>query len=100
MSDEQQIIESLEYCGINTKDTNLIFRSDISEYNEEKEKTLIVKGVTSYKLSTFVKIVEHTCLVTNQECISAIVSNNKLLIYNETYRGKKQNFNNKYFLQF
>ena len=97
---EQQIVESLIYCGINTKDTNLLFRLEVGEYNGEKEKTLIVRGVTSYKLSTFVKIVEHTCLVTNQQCISAIVSNNKLLIYNETYRGKKQTFNNKYFLKF
>ena len=97
---EQQIIESLIYCGINTKDTNLLFRLEVGEYKGEKEKTLIVKGVTSFKLSKFVEIIENLCSVTNQECISTIVSNNKLLIYSETYKGKKQNFNNKYFIKF
>lgn len=97
---QQQIIESLLYCGINTKETNLLFRVEIGEYKGEEEKTLIITGITSFKLSKFVEIIENICLVTNQECISTIVSNNKLLIYNETYKGKKQIFNDNFFLKF
>jgi hypothetical protein len=97
---EQQIVESLYHCGINTKDTYLLCRLEIGEYNGETERTLMIKGITSFKLSKFVEIIENLCLVTKQECISTIVSNNKLLIYNETYRGKKQIFNDKYFLKF
>mgnify|MGYP003108765167 FL=1 len=101
----KEILEHIKYSGIfidnlEEKSDYINYRVDLSEYKNEIEQTLILEGFSSFCLSSCVDIIERLCSVFNQECISAKIENNELLIYRINYKGEKQRFDNKYFLNF
>lgn len=98
-----EILENIKYTSLfinnlEEKSDYINFRVDLSEYKNEIEPTLIIEGFTGFKLSKCVDIIERLSSRFNQECISAKIDNNELLIYRIGYKGEKQRFNNKYFL--
>ena len=99
----KEILENIKYSGIfinnlEEKSDYINYKVDLSEYKNETEQTLIIEGLTSFKLSTCVDIIERLCNVMKQECIATKIDNNELLIYSETYKGQKLQFNKDYFL--
>lgn len=94
-----EILEHIKYSGIFI-DNDYNYRVDLSEYNNEIEQTLIIEGLTAFKLSYCVDIIERLCSVFTQDCIAAKIDNNNLLIYQIGYKGQKLNFDNKYFLNY
>lgn len=99
----KEILEHIKYSGIfinnlEEKSDYINYKVDLSEYKNEIEQTLIVEGFTSFKLSKCIDIIERLCNVMKQDCIAAKIDNNNLLIYSETYKREKLEFNNDYFL--
>ena len=94
-----EILKHIKYSGIFI-DNDFKHRVDLSEYKNEVEQTLIIEGLTGFKLSTCVDIIERFCIVFTQECIAAKIANNDLLIYQIGYKGQKLNFDNKHFLNY
>lgn len=92
-----EILEHVRFTGIYNS-VNINYRVDLSEYKNEIEQTLILEGFTSFKLSKCIDVIERLSSVFNQESIAAKISNNELLIYRINYKGEKQRFDNKYFL--
>lgn len=92
-----EILEHIKYSGIFI-DNEFNHSVDLSEYKNEIEQTLIIEGLTSFKLSKCVDIIERLCSVMKQDCIATKIDNNDLLIYSETYKGEKLEFNNNYFI--
>lgn len=92
-----EILEHIKYSSLFIGD-EFNHRVDLSEYKNEIEQTLIIEGLTSFKLSKCVDIIERLCSVMKQDCIATKIDNNDLLIYCETYKGEKLEFNNNYFL--
>ena len=101
----KEILNHIKYSGIfinnlEEKSDYINYRVDLSEYNNEVEQTLIIEGLTAFKLSYCVDIIERLCSVFTQDCIAAKIDNNELLIYQIGYKGEKQKFNNNYFLNY
>ena len=94
-----EILKHIKYSSIYI-DNEFNYRVDLSEYKNEVEQTLILEGLTAFKLSYCVDIIERLCSVFNQDCIAAIIDNNDLLIYAIGYKGQKQKFNNNYFINY
>jgi hypothetical protein len=92
-----EILEHIKYSGIFI-DNEFNHSVDLSEYKNEIEQTLIIEGLTSFKLSTCADIIERLCSVFTQDCIASKIDNNEVLIYSETYKGEKMQFNNDYFI--
>lgn len=94
-----EILKHIKYSSVFI-DNNFLHKVDLSEYKNEVEQTLIIEGLTAFKLSKCVDIIESLCSVFNQDCIAAKIDNNELLIYQIGYKGQKLKFNNKYFLNY
>ena len=94
-----EILKHIKYSSIFI-DNDFLHRVDLSEYKNKVEQTLIIEGLTGFKLSYCVDIIERFCSVFTQECIAAKIDNNNLLIYQIGYKGQKLNFDNKYFLNY
>jgi hypothetical protein len=92
-----EILEQIKYSGIFIGN-EFNHRVDLGEYKKEIEQTLIIEGSTSFKLSKCADIIERLCSVFTQDCIASKIDNNEVLIYSETYKGEKMQFNNDYFL--
>lgn len=88
-----EVISRLNYNGL-TVNASMI---KTSQYNGQKEKTLIIYSNCAYKFSKVIEIIENLCTVTNQECISLKYNLNELIIYNQFKNVEPIKFENKYF---
>ena len=71
-----------------------------STYKNNIEPTLILKFNT-YKSSEYlIEYVLNLCDLFEQESIAIKIDNNGLMIYNNSFQGKKMKFDNKYFKTF
>ena len=70
------------------------------EYNGVQEPTAVLTLVTDYKLiSKVIADFEKICSVMNQECIALSSDEVDILVYNPSFEGQRQKFNNQYFIQ-
>ncbi len=56
-------------------------REQLSSYEGKPERTLIIKGITNYKLSTIVDKMEGLCIALTQDCIALTYNKSELLVY-------------------
>lgn len=88
-----EVISRLNYNGL-TVNASMI---KTSQYNGQKEKTLIIYSNCAYKFSKVIEIIENLCTVTNQDCIALKYNLNELIIYNQFKNIEPIKFENKYF---
>lgn len=84
-------------------------REDVSTYEGETERTLVVKGLLRDEFN-IVDVIEPSCKIMNQECIAVklIVTDSETgrsieanhLIYNPLFEGEKQEFSDEFFIRF
>lgn len=72
------------------------YRIDTGSYNGIIERTVIAKIEIS--LSETPDLIIKWCNLLNQDCISFKYKNKGYLIYNSNFEGKKQLFNDEYFI--
>lgn len=68
------------------------------EWNGQKEETLVVKGTTIKSMYEIKQMVNYLNNICTQICIAYKYNDNGVLQYNETYQGKKLNFDNNFFI--
>ena len=73
-------------------------------YNNNIEPTLVVSFYSFSSLDSIKFKIKDWCKTLKQDCIALTIKgmlekNVGILIYNESYKGEKQAFNNKYFIQ-
>lgn len=68
-------------------------------YNGVPEPTAVLTLVTDYKLiSKVIADFEKICSVMNQVCIALSSDEVDILVYNPSFEGQRQKFNNQYFI--
>ena len=94
----RNVAQLLQY--FRTKNIFIQFSDNIhtGEWNGQKEETLVVKGITNMSMYEIKQIVNYLNNICTQICIAYKYNDNGVLQYNETYQGKKLNFDNNYFL--
>ena len=88
-----EVISRLNYNGL-TVNASMTKKS---QYNGQKEKTLVIYSNCAYKFSKVIEIIENLCTVTNQDCIALKYNLNELIIYNQFKNIEPIKFENKYF---
>ena len=88
-----EVISRLNYTGL-TVNASMI---KTSQYNGQKEKTIVIYSNCAYKFSKVIQIIEDLCNVLNQDCIALKYNLNELIIYNQFKNIEPIKFENKYF---
>jgi hypothetical protein len=80
-------------------------KTEMGEYNGEKEETIVLTIKTTASVDSIFKVVQYWCGLLNQDCIAVAVWSETLndiltgtLIYNVGFEGVQQPFNEDYFL--
>lgn len=77
-------------------------RLETSTYKDTTEETLVVKMKTNMSVPELESFLELLCMALTQECIAyrtkGIIQISRL-VYNPTYEGKHEKFNDEYFIR-
>ena len=90
----------IQYISLKKVFTNLKYKIIEGEYNGQKEQTLAIQGETIKTRYEIEKLINYLNTLCSQECIAYKYNNDGILQYNEFFDGKKQDFNDNYFLTF
>jgi len=91
--------ETVEYLSDRSGYSVIKYKVDSGSYHELIEPTVVMQYETAFtRLSKIIEDTENLCSVLNQECIAIKSDSFELLVYNISYCGTHDKFDEEYFL--
>lgn len=92
-------LERIERIIFNSLGKHVNLEVNVSKYKNKRELTLIAYGKTRISYIKFLQFIDTLNTLCTQECTSFTYNNEfKELVYNIDYKGKKEFFNQEYFI--